>query len=190
MTDLAAAKQQLRNTMRTLRRAEAPRAAAAAIEAARLLPLARLPAFASFSVYMPLGSEFDPWPLAERLAATGAIIALPCAESPDLPMIFREYDGRETLVDDACGIPAPPKDARVVHPDLVICPLLAFDRRGHRLGQGAGYYDRALADLRTRKQPFVLGLGFAVQEVVEAPADALDQPMDAILTETGYIPVH
>jgi 5-formyltetrahydrofolate cyclo-ligase len=76
-----------------------------------------------------------------------------------------------------------------VAPDLVIAPLLAFDRKGGRLGQGAGHYDRTLANLRALKPVFVLGLGYAGQEVAEIPLEAHDQRLDAILTETEYIEV-
>ncbi|HEY9216874.1 MAG TPA: 5-formyltetrahydrofolate cyclo-ligase, partial [Phenylobacterium sp.] len=77
--------------------------------------------------------------------------------------------------------------AAQVAPDLVLAPLLAFDRRGHRLGQGAGHYDRTLANLRAAKPVWVVGLAYAGQEVEEIPAEPHDQRLDAILTETGYI---
>lgn len=189
MADLDQDKAALRRSLRTLRtrlRAEAPDAA---VKAALHLPLPSLPAFAVFSGYLPQGSELDPWPLMERLAATGAILALPVSPAPETALVFREYDSRDILTPDAAGVPAPPPSAREVFPDLVICPLLAFDRRGGRLGQGAGYFDRTLAALRARKKVFVLGVGYAGQEVEEIPSGPLDAPMDAILTETGYIPV-
>ena len=64
--------------------------------------------------------------------------------------------------------------------------MLAFDRFGGRLGQGAGCYDRTLADLRKAGSVFVIGLAYAGQEVERVPADARDQSLDAILTEIGY----
>jgi 5-formyltetrahydrofolate cyclo-ligase len=77
----------------------------------------------------------------------------------------------------------------VVTPNLVIAPVLAFDRHGGRLGQGGGHYDRTLADLRGQRPVFVLGVAFAGQEIEAAPMDPHDQRLDAILTETGYIEV-
>mgnify|MGYP003594139207 CR=1 FL=1 len=189
MDDLTRDKTALRKAMRVRRRqlkAESPQAAA---EAAERLPLSRLPAFAVFSGYMPQGSEFDPWPVMERLEGLGAILTLPCANADGSGLVFREYDPRDGLAPDAFGIPAPPRSAREMSPDLVICPLLAFDRRGGRLGQGAGLYDVTLAALRARKKVFVLGIGYAGQEVEAAPTGPLDAPMDAILTETSYIPL-
>ena len=73
-----------------------------------------------------------------------------------------------------------------MRPDLVIAPLLAFDRFGGRLGLGAGYYDRTLEALRAHGPVFVVGLAFAGQEVARVPCDIHDQRLDAILTEKAY----
>jgi len=86
-------------------------------------------------------------------------------------------------------VPAPPPSASPVHPDLVIAPVLAFDRRGGRLGQGGGHYDRTLARLRRQRPVFVLGVAFAGQEVDAVPMGPHDQRLDAIVTETAYIEV-
>jgi 5-formyltetrahydrofolate cyclo-ligase len=138
---------------------------------------------------VPQGSEIDPTPLLLRLVRTGAEACLPAADSRDSVMEFRAWDSRTALEPDAFGIPSPPLWADVVLPDLVIAPLLAFDRKGGRLGQGAGHYDRALANLRGTKAVFVLGLAYAGQEVAEIPAEPHDQRLDAILTETEFITV-
>jgi 5-formyltetrahydrofolate cyclo-ligase len=124
-----------------------------------------------------------------RLAATGATAALPAAVGRDAALVFRLWDPRTPLEPDGFGVPAPPAGAETLAPDLIIAPLLAFDRRGGRLGQGAGHYDRTLADLRRFKTVFVLGLAYAGQEADEIPMDAHDQRLDAILTETALIPV-
>ncbi|WP_370689247.1 5-formyltetrahydrofolate cyclo-ligase [Phenylobacterium sp.] len=185
MSDISS-KSDLRGRMRVLRKALAVAAPGAAERAAALLPLERLPAFAVFSGYHALGSELDPSPLIRRLAATGAMLALPVALSPDAPLAFRAWDSRDALAPDALGVPAPPPSAPGLHPDLVITPLLAFDRGGGRLGQGGGHFDRTLEALRAVKPVFVLGLAYAGQEVEQVPAEPHDQRLDAILTETGY----
>ena len=179
----------LRARLRTLRRRFAVEIPDAATLAAALAPLDRLPAFDSFSGYHPMGSELDPRPLMARLAERGATPALPVAVSRDEALEFREWDPRQGLEPDAFGIPAPPLSAAAVAPDLVLTPVLGFDRRGNRLGQGAGHYDRTLANLRATKAVFVLGLAYSGQEVDELPAEAHDERLDAILTETGYIEV-
>lgn len=179
----------LRARLRTLRRRLAAETPDAGRRAAKALPLDRLPPFDSFAGYVAQGSEIDPVPLMMRLAELGAEPALPRAVSREEALEFRLWDTRTALEPDAFGIPAPPAWADTVEPDLVICPLLAFDRRGGRLGQGAGHYDRTLSNLRATKPVFVLGLAFAGQEVDALPVETHDQPLDAILTETGFIPV-
>ncbi|WP_296599289.1 5-formyltetrahydrofolate cyclo-ligase, partial [Phenylobacterium sp.] len=138
----------------------------------------------SFALYHPAGSELDPSPLWARLPAGG--VGLPVAQARDGALVFRRHAPGEALVPDALGIPAPPLDAEPVLPDVVFAPLLAFDRKGGRLGQGGGHYDRTLAALRRMKPVFVIGLAYAGQELPEIPMEPHDQPLDAILTETGY----
>jgi 5-formyltetrahydrofolate cyclo-ligase len=179
----------LRARLRSLRRTLAAQAPDAARRAAALLPLERLPAFESFSGYVAQGAEIDPRPLMLRLVETGAQAALPVAASLDEPMEFRLWDSRDALEPDAFGIPSPPLWAAAIAPDLVIAPLLAFDRRGGRLGQGAGHYDLAIENLRAAGPVFVLGLAYSGQEVDEIPLEPHDQRLDAILTEAGYIEV-
>jgi len=182
-------KSKLRAALRRKRRALADASPDAARRAAERLPLARLPAFACFSAYHALGGELDPSPLVRRLALTGAFFALPVAEAADAPLVFRAWDSRDVPAPDLFGVPAPPPSAPVLHPDLIVCPLLAFDRMGGRLGQGGGHYDRTIAGLRAVKPVFVLGLAYAGQEVAALPMEPHDQRLDAILTENGYIEV-
>lgn len=148
-----------------------------------------MPAFACFGGYHALGDELDPGPLIRRLVGAGARLALPVADFADAPLIFRAWDSRDVPVPDMFGVPAPPPTAPAVRPDLIICPLLAFDRTGARLGQGGGHYDRTIEALRADGPVFVLGLAYAGQEVEAITAEAHDQRLDAILTENGYTPV-
>lgn len=179
----------LRAHLRGARRRLASEAGDAAIRAAARLPLDALPPFRSFSGYVALGSEIDPGPLMDRLAQTGAEAALPVAASREAALAFRRWDRGGPLQPDAFGVPSPPPSAPEVRPDLVIAPVLAFDRQGGRLGQGAGHYDRTLANLRGLKPVFVLGLAYAGQELPEVPMEPHDQRLDAILTETAFIAV-
>jgi 5-formyltetrahydrofolate cyclo-ligase len=185
----AAAKTELRTQLRRLRRKLARAAPDAAEQVCEHLALERLPAFACYSGYYALGSELNPSPLIRKLARTGALFAMPAAEALDAPLAFRSWDPRDTPVADLFGVPSPPPSAPEMHPDLIVCPLLAFDRKGGRLGQGGGHYDRTIANLRAMKSVFVLGLAYAGQEVDHLPTEPHDQRLDAILTETGYIEV-
>jgi 5-formyltetrahydrofolate cyclo-ligase len=158
-------------------------------------PLARLfphPEGKIAALYHGLGSEVSPRILADQLAEAGWILALPAVlDKDDGEMVFRRWDRATSLVHDAIGLRSPPLEAPVVQPDLVITPLLAFQRDGLRLGQGGGYYDRALEDLRARKPDvFVLGLAYSGQQVENLPHEPHDQRLDAILTEKEYMAVN
>jgi 5-formyltetrahydrofolate cyclo-ligase len=175
--------------LRRLRRRLAAAAPGAAGRAAAHLPVARLPALACVAGYHPTGSEMDPTAVCARLATLGAALALPVAIHPDEPLVFRTWNEGDLLIGDAAGVPSPGPSAAAVRPNIVITPLLAFDRAGGRLGQGGGHYDRTLAALRASGPVFVLGLAYAGQELPEIPMEAHDQRLDAILTEIGYIEV-
>ena len=166
----------------------------AAGRAAAALPLDRLPPFSIVGGYVALGGELDPAPViarltASRLTARGVRFALPVAANRAAPLVFRAADTPRAFQPDVFGVPAPPTSAPPLIPDLIIAPVLAFDRHGGRLGQGAGCYDRTLADLRAAGSVFVIGLAYAGQEVEHVPVDGNDQTLDAILTESGYIEV-
>jgi 5-formyltetrahydrofolate cyclo-ligase len=177
----------LRARLRAARRAAAQARPDAAEEAARLAPVERFPAFACVGAYRPMGSEMDPAPLPRRLAATGVMLALPRAVDRDAPLEYRLWDGGSPLSPDAFGVASPPASAPLAHPDLVIAPLLGFDRGGHRLGQGGGTYDRTLANLRASRRVFVLGLAYSAQETDQIPHEPHDQRLDAVLTEAAYL---
>ena len=105
------------------------------------------------------------------------------------PLVFRRHAPGGPLAPDALGIAAPTEAAGQVWPDVLFAPVLAFDRRGGRLGQGGGFYDRTIADLRARGPLLVVGVAFAGQELPEVPLEPHDARLDAILTETAFIPV-
>ena len=177
------AKAELRRSARTLRKrlhAVQPDAPAAAAE--RFAYAAPGP-FRIAALYVPHGSEMDPGPLGRALTEAGTWLCLPAVVAKDAPLAFHRWAEGEDLEPDALRLLAPSKRAPFVTPDLVVTPLLAFDDAGGRLGQGGGYYDRTLAELRARGQVFVLGLAWAGQEVERLPAETHDQPLDAVLTE-------
>ena len=182
----------LRIRMRALRRLLAEQVPDAAERAARKLPLSRFSRFRIVAAYQAQGSEVDPQPVLDAILGFDpgfATPVLPVALDKTSPLAFRYWNPQDRLVPDAFGIPAPPKSAPELVPNLVITPLLAFDRKGGRLGQGAGHYDRTLAKLRRDRPVFMLGLAFSGQEVEELPQERHDQRLDAILTETAYIEV-
>ena len=136
------------------------------------------------SGYHPIRGEFDPLPLMARLANEGADLALPVVIARDLPLKFRAHIFGAPLVDGWGGTQEPPQAARELLPDILLVPLAAFDRAGHRIGYGAGHFDRSFAELRQRKPIITFGLAFDVQAVDAVPQEAHDVALDYVLTET------
>jgi 5-formyltetrahydrofolate cyclo-ligase len=162
------------------------RAAAAQAIAARGLPIEIRPG-AAVAGYSPIRSEIDPTPLLRKLAAQGAQLALPVITAGDQPLKFRSWAFNDRLRRGRLGILEPPPDAAELIPDILLVPLAAFDRLGHRIGYGAGHYDRTLAQLRESKAITAIGLGFAAQEVEAVPALLHDVALDYVLTETQML---
>ena len=137
-------------------------------------------------LYSPIRSEFDPGPLAARLAALGVRLALPVV-GPD-GLVFRSWTPGEALVPAGFGTFGPGEEAMSVRPDILFLPLSVFDRAGGRIGYGKGHYDKAIAGLaRSGPVPVAVGLAFCVQEVDQVPSEPHDHPLDAILTEAETI---
>ena len=139
--------------------------------------------------YQPFRSEVDPRPLMRALAERGGLLALPCTPpwGSDEGLAFRLWREGDALAPGAFGVHEPPGTSPLVEPDLVLVPLLAFDRTGARLGYGAGHYDRTLPRL-ARAGVRAIGLAYAAQVVERLPAEPHDHPLDGILTERAYIP--
>jgi 5-formyltetrahydrofolate cyclo-ligase len=165
--------------------AEVRQAAAEAI-AARKFPLA-VTSGLIVSGFMPMKSEISPLPLMRKLAGAGATLALPVIAGRGKPLTMRAWRWNEPLAAGQWGIREPKPDAMEVEPDILLVPLLAFDRSGHRIGYGAGYYDLTIARLRARKPVTAIGLAFAAQEVSAVPTTPHDERLDLVLTENEAI---
>ena len=162
------------------------RAAAAETIATRRFPVAIKPG-AVVSGFMPMKSEINPVPLMRKLADAGATLALPVVAGKGKPLIMRAWSLGEPLASGVWGIREPKPEAPEVFPDILIVPLLAFDRRGHRIGYGAGYFDMTIAALRARKPVVAAGIAFAAQEIAEVPTTPRDARLDLVLTERELI---
>jgi 5-formyltetrahydrofolate cyclo-ligase len=165
--------------------AEARQAAGETI-AAREFPLA-LAAGTIVSGFMPMKSEINPLPLLRKLAERGAALALPAVPGRGKPLIMRAWQWGEPLNSGVWGIREPKPDAKEVDPDILLVPLLLFDRQGYRLGYGGGYYDRTIAGLRARKPVIAVGIAFSAQEVESVPITPRDVRLDLVLTEREVI---
>ncbi len=139
------------------------------------------------SAYRAIADELDPLPLLEALLGQGHAIALPVVVALRKPLIFRRWQPGDALETGAFDVPVPLPDEPVLEPDVLLAPLLAFDRTGYRLGYGAGFYDRTLAVLRARRPVTAVGLAFGEQEVDAVPHDARDERLDWVVTPAGFL---
>ena len=137
------------------------------------------------SGFHPFKSEVDVLPLLARLTSEGWVTALPIVKAERQPLVFRQWAPGEPTVAGVWGIPMPAEEVPEVEPDVLLVPLLAFDRFGHRLGYGGGFYDRTLAHLRAKKMITAIGIGYAGQEMNLVPRGGMDQKLDYVLTEAG-----
>ena len=157
------------------------------IEAARAIAARGLPvevaAGMTVSGYSPLKSEISPMPLLRRCADAGAALALPVVIGRGKPLVMRAWAFGAPLDSGVWGIRQPEPEAPEVEPDILLVPLLAFDRAGYRLGYGGGYYDRTVARLRGMKRITAVGLAYAAQEVPAVPKTEGDARLDLVLTE-------
>lgn len=177
---LLEAKQRARATALAAREASDP---ALGAELARHL-LAELPPppGAVIAGFWPMGREIDIRPLLEALHNSGHPILLPETPPRGNPLIFRHWHPGMAMLPERFGTARP--SGAIATPDILLVPLLAFDRQGHRLGYGGGYYDRTLATL---PGAMAIGCAYAAQELDEVPVAEYDAPLHAVATERGVI---
>src|SRR5262245_34256663 len=137
------------------------------------------------SGFWPMRSEVDVRPMMFALREKGARLCIP-AILDKTTIVFRELVRGGAMVDMGFGTAGPSEDAEVLDPSIMLIPLAAFDARGHRIGYGAGYYDRAIARLKENGHaPRLIGIAFNCQEVPEVPEEWHDVIIPEILTESG-----
>ncbi|MDE3016800.1 MAG: 5-formyltetrahydrofolate cyclo-ligase [Pseudomonadota bacterium] len=123
-----------------------------------------------------------------ELSERGHALCLPVVRGKNEPLVFRRWRIDHPLEMGQFGIRVPPETEPELIPEIVIVPLVAFDAAGHRLGYGAGYYDRTIAGLRRRQKNItIIGAAYASQRVGSIPAEAHDEGMDMVVTERGII---
>ena len=138
------------------------------------------------AAFWPVGSEVDVRQALLQAINTGGKAALPVIVARARPLVFREWTHNGAMV-KLGWLYEPPANAELLSPTVLLTPLLAFDRKGGRLGQGGGFYDRTLSALRSEGHVRAIGVAFAAQEVQNAPVDGLDAPLDAVVTEKEWI---
>ena len=135
--------------------------------------------------YMPIRTEIDPLPAMAEAAAYGQV-GVPVIQAEGAPLLFSRWEPEVAMIEGPFGVQIPAVDS-FFEPEILIVPLVAFDRKGGRLGYGGGYYDRTLEMLRSRWTAMVIGFAFAAQEADDLPLEPTDQPLDFIVTEQGVI---
>lgn len=169
------------------RQALGNREAAAIAVRDRFLQTFDLAPAVAISAFWPLDDEFDPRPLFMELQRRGHPVGLPVVVRKGQPLLFRRWLPDIELVRGPFRVMIPPPGSPEIVPDLLLVPLLAFDRDGYRLGYGGGFYDRTLAGLRAGHAVTAIGVAFAGQEVDRVPRGAADQRLDWIITEEGAL---
>ncbi len=139
------------------------------------------------SAFHPIREEPDALALLGALADIGFVVALPVVMGRETHLDFRLWRPGQPTGLGPMGISEPLEDAPLVDPDLLFTPLACYDRRGRRIGYGAGFYDRTLARLRAMKTIRAVGVAYGVCEVAVVPYEAHDQTLDAIVTERETI---
>jgi 5-formyltetrahydrofolate cyclo-ligase len=155
--------------------------------ALRFRDAVHLPRGAVVSGYWPLAGELDIRPLLHQIHEQGHPIGLPVVKAKAQPLVFRHWIPGAPLVQGSFKVMTPPEGAPEVEPDVLLVPLLAFDRAGYRLGYGGGFYDRTLEKRRREAHSghaiLAIGIAFAAQETEDLPRGPFDQPLDWIVTE-------
>jgi 5-formyltetrahydrofolate cyclo-ligase len=133
--------------------------------------------------YWRIKDEMDCQPILIRLMDSFQPVCLPVVLGDDLPLELRLWEQGAPLYEAGFGTLAPSELSPQVEPDVIVMPLLGFDKRGTRLGYGGGYYDRTLE--RLSRRPRLVGIAYAVQELEDIPREPHDVPLDMIVTEAG-----
>ncbi|MDP6389695.1 MAG: 5-formyltetrahydrofolate cyclo-ligase [Alphaproteobacteria bacterium] len=189
MSDVRERKQALRKDATACRAAAAATADGTAAErlADNFQESVPVPDGAVVSGFHPFGEEIDVMVLLRHLGAAGHELALPVVAAQGEPLVFRRWRKGDAMDEGPFGIREPRAEAPVLTPEVVLVPLLAFDRRGYRLGYGGGFYDRTLAGLRAEGKVLAAGVAYAAQEVDNVPCDETDEPLDWVVTEQDAI---
>lgn len=135
--------------------------------------------------YMPIRTEISPLPAMEEAAAHGTV-GVPVILGAGRPLVFSRWEPGSALKEGPFGAMIPEVDD-FFEPEILIVPLVAFDRYGGRLGYGGGFYDRTLELLRSKRATLAIGFAYAAQEAEALPLETTDQPLDMIVTEQGIL---
>lgn len=137
------------------------------------------------SGFMPIRTEISPLPAMEEAAAHGPV-GVPVIEAAGKPLRFSRWEPGCALRDGPFGAMIPEVDD-FFEPEMLVVPLVAFDRQGGRLGYGGGFYDRTLELLRAKRPTLAIGFAYAAQEASDLPLEPTDQPLNMVVTENEVL---
>jgi 5-formyltetrahydrofolate cyclo-ligase len=182
-------KQLLRKEMRGIRKAFHNEQSVGAAEAlsTKLLKLAIFSRKSIVSCFWPIQSEVNTIPLIESLHKDGHEICLPVVIGEAQPLLFRQWTPEVEMLEGAFKAMTPAEASPVLVPEIILSPLLAFDRKGYRLGYGGGFYDRSIEQISKAQSVIVIGLAYSAQEVETVPTETTDQKLDFLITEKEVI---
>ncbi len=137
------------------------------------------------SGFMAIRTEIDPLPAMEEASAYGPV-GVPVIQRLGLPLKFSRWEPGCALKEGPFGAMVPQADD-FFEPEILIVPLVVFDRSGGRLGYGGGFYDRTIELLRSKRPTLAIGFAYAAQEADDLPLEPTDQPLDMMVTEKEVI---
>jgi len=136
------------------------------------------------SGFLPIGSEIDVRHTLDLALKNDFEICLPCVVEKDTPLIFRKWRDGNKLIKEKFGTQAPTEQAEILIPNVIITPLLAFDKKKYRLGYGGGFYDRTIAQFNQQNHEYItIGVALDMQKVNEVPIGTYDEALNFIITE-------
>jgi len=140
------------------------------------------------AVYLANDGEIDPVHIIEQAWELGKQVYLPALSAHENSLLFAPYEKNSSMCRNQFGIDEPNSSPehwlKAEHMDLILLPLVAFDKQGNRMGMGGGFYDRSLANIREQKKSIqLIGLAHEVQKTLQLEAESWDIPLDAIATE-------
>ena len=131
--------------------------------------------------YFPVNNEIDDLEILKKFEEKKYKICLPVVKK-NFDMDFYNFSFKEPLIINKYGIPEP-KKTNIVYPDIIMIPIVSFDKNLNRLGYGGGYYDRIIEKLMKKKKILKIGLAFSMQRIDNLPTSKYDKKMDYIVTE-------
>lgn len=138
--------------------------------------------------YWPIANEIDILPFLKEWHLEGGELCLPVVQKKNQGLKFYDWKPDTRMKVSLYQIPVPEEKTNPVIPDIILVPLLAFDKSGHRLGKGGGYYDRTLQELRDIRPIQTIGLAAEKQYLSSVPYSLYDQSLDVVVTEKRIIP--